>query len=180
MSPEERLKKVEEAWFDYAFADTAAQTPEEHIEAAEEFARRVGDAVFSGVEPEPWMVDAPPAPRHEGRCERPPCEKCPDWPMYCMTRHYSKAMTEDQWAEELALLAAEREDEIGGQIAPDSRGHAVLIVNIPHSKECAACGMDDSMQPNLVLCETCHKCVYWEDEFGKGWCCTCPKSGEQS
>jgi hypothetical protein len=48
-----------------------------------------------------------------------------------------------------------------------------LIVNMPHTKECAACGMDDSMEHDIEICPTCHKCLRWEDEFGAGTCCTC-------
>lgn len=49
VSARKRLAAVENAWFTYAFEDAAALTPDEHIEAAETFARLVGDAVFGGV-----------------------------------------------------------------------------------------------------------------------------------
>lgn len=125
MDPEQRLKLIEEAWFDYAFADASAETPNQHIEVAEEFARRVGDAVFGGI-------------------------------------------TLDGQADSLGIMSQ------------DASGRTVLIVNMPHTKECAACGMDDSMEGDLELCSTCGGCVWWEDEFGAGSCCTCPKTVGQS
>jgi hypothetical protein len=53
--------------------------------------------------------------------------------------------------------------------------NGALLVDIPHTKECAACGMVDSMESDLEICPTCHKCLHWEDEFGPGRCCTCPR-----
>lgn len=115
-------------------------------------------------------------------CKNPPCGACPDWPATCPTCHYAKEITPERYEKEMALLAAEAEslgaDAITISLTRDERGQPVLIVDIPHTKECAACGMDDSMESDLTLCPICHCCLHWEDEFGAGKCCACPKTEE--
>lgn len=64
------------------------------------------------------------------------------------------------------------DDSLIGAMSPLYVG--TLIYDDPANvQECAECGMDASMQHDLELCSTCHKCVKWEDEYGIGTCCTC-------
>lgn len=64
------------------------------------------------------------------------------------------------------------DDSLIGAVSPLYVG--TLIYDDPsNTQECAACGMDASMEHDLELCTGCHKCLHWEDEFGPGACCTC-------